>query len=262
MVRGLLIANVVVFFADVFVFKDMLRELGAFSVANGLFGGRLWELLTFQFIHGGIGHLLANMIGLYVFGPWAERWWGSRRFIAFYLLCGMAGALFFSLLWWLGMFPDVSAYTPLVGASAGIYGILAGVAMIAPNLRVMLIFPPIELSMRQLALAVLGIAVLAVVTGFGGNAGGEAGHLGGAILGFLLVRNPHWLAWAAGRDPEVEIIPPRAFGGPRGGAQPDAALSAEIDRILEKISAQGIHSITPAERATLDHVSNSHNFPS
>jgi membrane associated rhomboid family serine protease len=230
-------------------------------VATGLFGGRVWELLTFQFLHGGIGHLAVNMIGLYVFGPWLERWWGSRRFTVYYLLCGMAGALFFALLWWLGMFPDTGPYTPLVGASAGLYGILVGVAVIAPDLRVMLVFPPIELSMRQLALAVLAIAVLAVLTGVGGNAGGEAGHLGGAIVGYLLIQRPHWLAWAARRRPEVEIIRPRAFGGPGRDAPTDAGLAEEVDRILEKISAHGMHSLTPGERATLEKVSRSRNFP-
>jgi len=266
-VAWLLVVNVAVFFGDVFVFnnflagRDWVKGWGAFTVASGLLGGRVWEMVTFQFLHGGIGHLAVNMIGLYFFGPWLERWWGSRRFVVYYLLCGIGGALFYALLWWVDLIPGLGPNTPLVGASAGLYGILIGVAVIAPDLRVMLVFPPIEMSMRQLALAMLGIAVLAVLTGFDGNACGQAGHLGGAILGYLLMHRQHWLAWAAGRDPNVEIIPPRAFRGPRPEAATDAGLAAEVDRILEKISAHGMHSLTRSERATLDRASQSRNSP-
>jgi len=263
-VSWLLVLNVAVFFGDLLVLGHGLAAFGAFTIRTGLFGGRLWELVTFQFLHGGIGHVAVNMIGLYFFGPWLERWWGSGRFVVYYLLCGAAGALFYSLLWWVGVFPAIMQDIPLVGASAGLFGILVGVAVIAPEMRVMLVLPPVEMTMRQLALLVLGIAVVAVLTGFGGNAGGEAGHLGGAILGYLLMRRPEWLGWAAGREPDVEIIPPPAFNR-RGAVKPrlevDARTSSEVDRILDKISEHGMHSLTPAERATLDRVSQTRQPP-
>jgi hypothetical protein len=158
------------------------------------------------------------------------------------------------LLYTLLVFAGVLDSQGLVGASAGIYGILAGIAVIAPQLRVRLLFPPVEVSMRQLALFMLGFAVFAIFTGFGGNAGGEAGHLGGAILGFLLVKFPGLLAWCGKRGVDVDIIRPRAFERkadaklrPRVNLRQDS----EIDLILDKISREGFASLTDEEREKL-----------
>ena len=264
-VKWLVGINLAVFFSDLF-FDHRLADWGCFTMQSALGEGRVWEFITFQFIHGNLLHVVFNMVVLYVFGPWAERWWGARRFLAFYLLCGAAGAAFFSLLAVVGVLqppagPESLQTVPLVGASAGIYGILVGVAVLAPNLRVTLYFPPIELSMRQLAIVVLAIATATVLLNFG-NAGGEAGHLGGAILGFLLMRQPWLLHWAQGRGPGVEIIRPKAFGArPEAKLRPrtelDLQTQTEVDRILDKISQQGFQSLTDAEREMLQRISKS-----
>ena len=265
LVKWLIIANVVVFVVDI-LFKRGLYEWGCFTIESAVGRGRVWEFLTFQFLHENVLHLLFNMLGLYFFGPWAERWWGQRRFLAFYLLCGAAGAAFYTLLSWIGVLqPQFGVpldVVPLIGASAGIYGILVGVAVIAPDLRVMLYFPPIEMSMRQLAMVVLAIATATVVLGLGSNAGGEAGHLGGAILGFLLMRQPGLLRWADVRGPGVEIIRPKAFGKHSGAklrprTELDLTTQSEVDRILDKISQQGFQSLTDSERAILQHIAKS-----
>lgn len=262
-VGWLLMLNVAVFFGDVLVLRHSLEEMGAFSIRTGILGGRVWEWVTCQFLHGSIGHLVMNLLGLYVFGPLVERWWGARRFAVFYLACGAAGPLAFTLLWALGVVP-ATVDDGLIGASAGLFGVLIGAVVIAPNLRVSLIFPPVEMSMRQLAMLALGIAVLAVLTGLGGNAGGEAGHLGGAALGYLLMRRPGLLAWAGTGRPEVEISVPRAFrrsADSRPQAPPDPRQAAEVDRILDKISAEGMHSLTRGERKTLARASKSRQSP-
>ena len=79
-----------------------LVNWGAFTIRSALMEFRLWEFVTFQFLHGSLGHVLFNSIGIYFFGPWMERWWGSKKFLLFYLLCGAAGAAFFTLLMFLG----------------------------------------------------------------------------------------------------------------------------------------------------------------
>jgi membrane associated rhomboid family serine protease len=267
-VKWLIVVNLAVFFGDILLFDGSVYRWGRFTIHSALGHGRVWEFLTFQFLHGSVLHVLFNMLGLFFFGPWAERWWGTRRFLAFYLLCGAAGAAFYTVLSWLGVLQSPLGappleLLPLVGASAGIYGILIGVAVIAPNLRVMLYFPPIEMSMRQLAIAVLVLAAGTVVLGLGDNAGGEAGHLGGAILGFLLMRQPGLLKWAEGHALGVEIIRPKIFGGrPEAKLRPrteiDLRAHTEVDRILDKISQQGFQSLTAAERETLQQVSKSH----
>lgn len=264
-VKWLLVANVVLFLADVLSNRNprgfgVLTRYGAYTVESAIFEGRIWEFVTFQFLHGHVMHLLFNCLALYFFGPWMERWWGSRKFLVFYLLSGAGGALFYTLL----VFAGVLDSNGLVGASAGIYGILIGIAVIAPHIRVQLLFPPIELSMRQLAIGVLVIATGSILLRIGGNEGGEAGHLGGAIAGFLLVRFPKVLVWCGRRDPGVEIIRPKAFERKsesklRPRSQVDLRQDSEIDLILDKISKDGFQSLTEEEREKLRQASKPNN---
>lgn len=246
-VKWLLLINIGVFFIDMFAGNPFL-QFGVFTIQTALFEYRAWELVTFQFLHDSLGHLLFNMIGLYFFGPWMERWWGSRKFLWFYLSCGAAGAAFFTLLTFLNVLPN-GLNSGLIGASAGIYGIFIGVAVIAPDLRVALLFPPIELSMRQLAIALLVIATGAILLSLGGNEGGEAGHLGGAILGYFLVRYPGILRKGAG--PRM----PRARRPFESKLRPRSDLLNQsddaVDLILDKISREGFQSLTDAEREIL-----------
>jgi hypothetical protein len=166
--------------------------------------------------------------------------------------------VFFTLLVLIGILPQGNYESSLVGASAGIYGIFIGVAMIAPNLRVTLLFPPIELSMRQLAIGLLVISIGSIILKIGGNEGGEAGHLGGAVLGFILMRFPQLL----GHRTEIEIVRPKAFSrSAEAKIRPRSSMEkeqeTELDRILDKISEQGFQSLTDAEKATLQKVSES-----
>ena len=178
-----------------FTLYDMgpLERWGYFSAAKAIFGLQVWRFITFQFLHGSIGHLLGNMIGLFLFGPIVEAQFGARRFLAFYLMCGLAGAACYVLLLASHVL-YTTPETPMVGASAGIFGLLVAAAMIAPHVEVFYYLFPVTIGM----LAVVGMlmAVYAVVVS-GPNAGGEAGHLGGGILGFALMKNQHWLNFAS-----------------------------------------------------------------
>ena len=193
------------------------------------------------------------MVGLFFFGPLMERWWGSRRFLAFYLLCGVSGAVLYSLLalvpGLLSVWPrDVVLARPMIGASGSIFGILVGCAVLYPRQRVMLLIPPIPMSMRTMALVFIGIAFFSVAVG-SDNAGGEAAHLGGAALGWLLVRRPNWLNFADG------------FRGSRGEAQLKRmqrkaerqrkkleAAEAQVDKILDRVRDHGLQSLSPREK--------------
>lgn len=252
-VKWILIANVLIYFGDALFFDEKIRSFGAFSIGTGLLGGRLWEFVTFQFLHGSVGHLLFNSIGLFFFGPWMERWWGQQKFLIFYLLSGVAGALFFTLLVYAGFLPRDDQFSSLVGASAGLYGILVGVAVIAPSLRVTLLFPPVTLSMRTLALILLGISVASVLFTFGGNEGGEAGHLGGAIAGFLLVRfwGQEGVTFKIRQGKPREDITPKI----RPRTRVNLRTEDRIDEILDKISSEGFQSLTDEERDLLQEAS-------
>jgi hypothetical protein len=200
-----------------------------------------------------------------VFGPWAERWWGSRRFIVFYLLCGVAGALFFSLLNLSGILPGRGLHSPLVGASAGIYGILLSIAVINPSQLFQIPFLAIPVTLKRIALVSMAIAVIVILIDnlSGGrpslNSGGEAGHLGGAILGYLLTLYPGLLRKGSGS--EEKIIHPKEFRKKRPGGKlrprtsVDVAKANDVDRILDKINREGIQSLTDEEREILQQAS-------
>ena len=119
-----------------------------FSTENAIYGLHYWRLIGFQFIHAGFAHLLFNMIGLYFFGPLVEQYLGGKRYLAFYLLCGIFGALLYLILNLGGTIMSGVAIpgflindtlTPLVGASAGVFGILLAGAFLAPNIKVLVL---------------------------------------------------------------------------------------------------------------------------
>ncbi len=251
-VKGLLILNLGIYFADMLVFEFTIRERFAFAIQSALFNFAVWEFITFQFIHGSVGHVLFNCIGLFFFGPWMERWWGPKRFLFFYLICGAGGAILYTVLQLAGVLPGSNLQTGLVGASAGIYGILVGVAIIAPAMRVALLFPPITLTMRQFALALLAISVGAIVLKIGGNEGGEAGHLGGAIMGFVLMKTHGWTGWVRGKISSPRGRPASDFTPKiRPRTMIDLHGQSQVDAILEKISRDGFQSLTDEERDVL-----------
>ena len=130
------------------------------------------------------------MFALFFFGPLIESYLGSRRYLAFYLLCGMAGPVAYIGLWATHVLIG-SAWVPLVGASAGIFGVLIAGATVAPNSEV-LIWGVLPMKLRTFAWVLLGIAVYTIFSA-GHNAGGQAAHLGGAAAGYVLIRYRHLL---------------------------------------------------------------------
>jgi membrane associated rhomboid family serine protease len=186
----LIVINIAVYVADN-ISGHRLAEWGYFSASTAIYSLQFWRFITFQFLHANFSHIFFNMLSLYFFGPMVENYLGSRRYLAFYLLCGIAGALFYLILWQLGILIS-SPDAPLIGASAGIFGILIAGARIAPNATVMLLFPPIPMRLKVMAWILLGIALYTVLAN-GSNAGGQAAHLGGAALGALLIWKPHSL---------------------------------------------------------------------
>ena len=173
------------------LYEPFLSRIGYFSWYKCFTEGELWRIITYQFLHANITHLIFNMWALFFFGPHIERIMGAKRYLAFYLTCGVAGALFYCAMIIMGMFPPIMVIVPMVGASAAIYGIMIATAFLYPDARISLLFPPVTLTMRNFALIILGIATVVILFN-GHNAGGEAGHLGGAIMGFLIMMVWKW----------------------------------------------------------------------
>ncbi|MFO0782602.1 MAG: rhomboid family intramembrane serine protease [Phycisphaerales bacterium] len=247
-----------------------MNNLGYFSTAKavaiddpiyGWSGFQVWRFITFQFLHFNMDHVLFNMITLFFFGPMVETYLGRKRYLAFYLLCGCCGALMYLLLNGLAvggqsllgqgfrvpglLFNDST--TPLIGASAGVFGVIMAAAFLAPNAEVLLFFF-IPMRMRTLAYGLLCFAILAVWLGLS-NAGGEAAHIGGAIAGFWFIRHPHQLHGFF--DFLGRFDPTSRSAKTRVAVRAGTVSARDLDRILAKIKSEGLQSLTEAEKQTL-----------
>ena len=244
---GLIKANVGVFLVFWLLRPGSLYGLLALSL-GGIRHGYLWQPFTYMFLHGGFAHLLFNMFTLYFLGPETERAMGSKHFLAMYLISGLLGGL-----GWLWLSPQ--PYALCVGASGAIYGVLAAFATLYPRrqltLLIFFIFP-VTLMAWQL---VAGLALVEFVLANNDPTSGIAhtAHLAGAFAGFLYIDQLFESTllrrlWRRLRDYAAQR--PHA-----PSAAPPPPDQAEIDRILDKISAQGIQSLTKAERQTLHRAS-------
>lgn len=238
-VTRLLAANVLVFFLQQ-TLGGLTRSL-VFVPAFALV--RPWTVITYMFLHGGIMHLLFNMLGLYFFGSRVEERLGSRRFLWLYFLSGIAGALLSAVF---------SPSAPILGASGAVFGVMLAFAMFWPHDQI-LIWGIIPVPARVL---VLVTAAIAIYSGFGGRGGGVAhfAHLGGFLGAWLYLkfieRNSDARRW------EKKLEPATAVDSLRNWKQVDRARvhevnRAELDRILDKINASGLASLTPQERLFL-----------
>ena len=145
-------------------------------------GFQPWQLVSYSFLHGGLTHLLFNMLGLYMFGSDIERLFGSRFYLTYYFAAVIAAALCHLGVTALMGLPPI----PTVGASGGIYGLLLAFGWYFPTRRVMLLFPPIPMNARTF---VIVFGALELFFGVTGTAAGVAhfAHLGGMLGGWLMI---------------------------------------------------------------------------
>jgi membrane associated rhomboid family serine protease len=275
-VKRLLIANAAVFMVA-FV---LVRVLGytwfldwvAFGPTRFL--TRPWTVLTYAFVHVGIGHILGNLLTLFFFGPPLEDRWGSRGFLKFYLIAAGGAALFSALFY----FWDPANW--IIGASGATFGMMLAFAMYWPDMLIHVwgIFP----IKAKWLVGIMGFVQLLLAADGSGGQVAVLAHLGGMLTAYLYLKSP-WAPHAWGDVPRSTRKPQQKRGGaalvPWSGkkqaaaaaqtatatqARPAAArkgklnereLLDDVDRILDKISAQGLGSLTDEERRRLDEVS-------
>ena len=200
--RSLLIINVIMFAAtqinEYFMNDDfMVRTFAMFYPAHPLF--RWWQPLTHMFMHGGWWHIFFNMYTLVMFGMVVERALGTKKFLILYFVTGLGAVALHTRVEWLDIHrlaasasPTAQAdildilRSPMVGASGAIYGVLVAFAMLYPEARMTLIFPPVTLDAKWMVIVFVGIELLTGITGTQVHIAHFA-HLGGALFGFLLV---------------------------------------------------------------------------
>ncbi|HEX7050796.1 MAG TPA: rhomboid family intramembrane serine protease [Longimicrobiales bacterium] len=232
----------------------LFHELMLFPTP-ALVAHRPWTLLTYMFLHGGLGHIFFNMIALFFFGPPVEARLGSRDFMLLYLLSGLGGAILSLLL---------MPMAPVVGASGAIFGVMLGYARYWPTAQVY-IMGVLPVPARVL---VIGLAALSLFSGFSGMGAPIAhfAHLGGFAGGWL------FLHWRDRRGRHTRLEPRRNATLERiaGRARQEEARwraieldklhevnRAEVERVLRKLDEFGAPSLSPDERAFLDRMSTS-----
>lgn len=258
-VTWLIIVNVVVFLLDLFSQRfagPLAHSLFGLSL-SGIKSLYLWQPLTYMFMHKGLYHLLANMLGLYIFGSEFERAFGRERFLQFYAVCGLIGGFAYLLLG--AIFPADFYSSPVVGASGAIYGLLVAAIIFFPHIRVVLVIFPMPI--RVFGLIVLAILVVALMTPGGmDNPGGEACHVAGAIAGIGV-----FYAWGImprirlGGGKGITVLPGaedlpfrrRSEGAWARKQKAMAEEQLEVDRILEKVHREGLQSLSRKEKKIL-----------
>ena len=193
--KNLILVNVIIFVATIINENFMIGTFGLFYPSSPYF--HWWQVITHMFMHGGFFHIFFNMYTLFIFGVVVERIIGSRKFVLFYFICGLGAAALQIGTQYLEMQAFISAgatqsiaalkSTPTVGASGAIYGVLIGYAMLFPESKMTLIFPPVTLSAKWM---VIIFAAIELFTGVLGWVDGVAhfAHLGGMLIGWLMIR--------------------------------------------------------------------------
>jgi membrane associated rhomboid family serine protease len=238
-VRILLVANVAMFFLQ----NSSPAVVEWLVFFPPLVLQRPWSPLTYMFLHGGMMHLLFNMMALFFFGPRIEARLDSARFTALYFLSGLTGALLSAIF---------STYSPIIGASAGVFGVMLAFAYYWPHEPIH-VWGVLPVPARVL---VIITTVLSLWSGFSSMRSGIAhfAHLGGYLGAYAYLR---WIERRRGQFRKLHDAAP-AFRADRAADWSRIDRSSlhqvnreELDRILDKINAHGVGALTPSERQFL-----------
>lgn len=232
----------------------------------GLTQLKIWQLITYMFLHAGFAHIFFNMWGLYLFGSAILPILGTARFLTLYFLSGISGAILWLALNW-------GSNIPIVGASGAVFGVMMAAAMLYPTMRIQLLFPPIPMQMKTF---VTVYAVIEIVSEFSQTRGGIAhlAHLGGFISAYFYIKSVYgnrvWDMFGFLRrvkapktrssssstklrkDWKVYSNPDQPPSSP---SQSSLVSQEEINRLLDKISEHGMESLTQEELETLKRAS-------
>jgi len=279
----LILLNVLVFAAVVLL--EAITFLGQASGAQVLVMRQLelsanlgillrhpWTVLTYAFTHQGFFHILFNMLNLYWFGQLLREYLGDRRLVSIYVLGALAGTAVFLLAYNLIpiLRPAADAGQMVLGASAAVTAVIVAAATLLPDYTFMLILiGPVKI--KWIAAAVVLISLAGVN---GNNTGGEIAHLGGALLGFVFIKQlqagrdlgrpvqavGNWFIRLTSRRPTMRVssstrrpepVAASATSAARKSAAPGQPLQDEIDTILDKISRSGYESLSKDEKQKL-----------
>lgn len=235
-----------------------------------------WSVFTYMFLHEGVFHILFNMLFLYWFGQLIHQYLGSRKLANLYILGGLAGGLFYLLIYNLAPYFSGSVDSSMMlGASAGVFAIVVGAATLSPNTTFFLLL----LGPVKIVYIAAFYVILSFANSIGANAGGEIAHLGGALLGYLYItqlrKGSDWGVPVqrvgiffenlfSGKKSKVKVSYRKAktttrstFGGFKSStattavSKKETITQEEVDRILDKIAEKGYDGLSSEEKRKL-----------
>lgn len=266
--KNLLIINILVFLATIVLEMQgisLTMAGGLHFVLSPYF--HVWQFITYMFLHGGWMHLFGNMFALWMFGSVIERVWGPRKFLVYYLICGIGAACCQELVQFL-----TGSLSLTVGASGAIYAILLAFGMTFPEDRIFIFPLPVPVKAKYFVMGYIAIELYLSISSMGDGVAHTA-HLGGMFFGYLLIRY-----WRRHPDADYNLQNGRQFFDrlkrnyeqhrqPQrpdptvthsAGRQADMEYNArkkqnqdEIDAILDKIHKSGYDSLTKEEKRKL-----------
>jgi membrane associated rhomboid family serine protease len=272
-VKALIIANVAVFAVQTFLGGGLTGRVGpmveyfSFVPNLAIYGLQLWRFVTYMFLHGDFWHIGFNMFALWMFGSQIETRWGQRNFMIYYFVCGLGGAVVYGIFKLFGM----ETFIPMIGASAAIMGVLLAYGMTFPNSIILFMFIiPMKAKYFVILLALIDLWSIP-----GGGSVAHLAHLGGMLAGFLFLRltipslgggigigspgsgigglGGAWKRYQTKRKMRV-VRPQGKPSGGNGRTDNSAEKPKEqknIDVILDKISREGLQSLTDEEQEIL-----------
>jgi len=277
-IKYLLISNIAIFIIQHFIFAGFsvsgvplsvffLKYFALNPIGSDVFPFYPWQLITYLFMHGGLWHLLMNMFALWMFGMELENIWGSKKFLMYYIMCGVGAGLSTILL--TPLFTSLNL--PTVGASGSVYGILVAFGMLFPNREIYFYFF-LPIKAKYFVIIYMAIELLSV----GSNTGvAHLAHLGGGLVGFiylLITRNNVNDLFRFDKKPKVTSKRPtniyrnqyyEKYNTPQGGDVSDAEYYSKneetgeiitqerIDEILDKIGKDGYQNLSEEEKKIL-----------
>lgn len=260
-VKYLLIANVAVFFLQQ-VLPNVLEQWGAYNTRLAVNQFQVWRFVTYMFLHGGVSHILFNMLGVWMFGTQIEALWGQRTFLLYYLVCGVGGSVLYGIFALVGIGGGW-----MLGASGALMGLLLAYGMTYPNNKIFLMgILPIKAKYMVVLYGMMDLLSIPK-----GDGVAHLAHLGGLLAGFIFIQitipglsgqmfkgsslSSYWKGFQAKRRMKV-VRPEQKPNADSSSTQsrntsPGNADQKRIDTILDKISREGLQSLSDEEQELL-----------
>ncbi len=246
-VKGLLLANVIGFVIAWLSGPLSFDYLFGLTVPSVFSQFRIYQFVTYLFVHGDLFHLLFNMLILYIFGSELERYWGTPYFIRYYFISGIgAGICSIPFIWGIN--------APLIGASGALFALLVAYGLLFPERVITLLvffIIPVRLKARQMVLIFIGLELFLLLNSGGGGGIAHFAHLGGGLVGFI------YLKWPIILTKVINYLGAQKNdrGKPAGGGYPDSEsgnreidFREELNRVLDKLARGGWESLSSQEK--------------